>query len=85
MPDVIDFLVLKQNYDTAMQRKWKAGKGQGQPLQFRTIITTSRLFNTSLFKNIPLQTVACSQCYVPNEEFQSSEELSVCPIVSFNI
>jgi len=26
MPDVIDFLVLKQNYDVAMKRKWKAGE-----------------------------------------------------------
>ncbi|KAJ8314732.1 hypothetical protein KUTeg_006882 [Tegillarca granosa] len=25
MPDVIDFIVLKQNYDIAMKRKWKAG------------------------------------------------------------
>lgn len=26
MPDVIDFLVLKQTYDTAIQRNWKPGK-----------------------------------------------------------
>jgi hypothetical protein len=26
MPDVIDFLVLRQNYDIAMQRNWKKGK-----------------------------------------------------------
>ena len=26
MPDVIDFFVLKQNYDVAMGRKWKPGK-----------------------------------------------------------
>lgn len=25
MPDVIDFIVLKQAYDTAMRRNWKAG------------------------------------------------------------
>ena len=25
MPDVIDFLVLRQTYNTAMQRKWKPG------------------------------------------------------------
>lgn len=26
MPDVIDFLVLKQTYDTAIQRNWKPGE-----------------------------------------------------------
>ena len=26
MPDVIDFLVLRQDYDTAMRRNWKIGK-----------------------------------------------------------
>ena len=25
MPDVVDFLVLKQNYDIAMERKWATG------------------------------------------------------------
>jgi len=28
MPDVVDFLVLKQNYDIAMDRKWKPGMFQ---------------------------------------------------------
>lgn len=26
MPDVIDFLVLRQTYDTALARQWKVGK-----------------------------------------------------------
>lgn len=26
MADVVDFLVLKQNYDIAMDRKWKPGR-----------------------------------------------------------
>lgn len=29
MPDVIDFIVLKQAYDTAMRRNWKAGRQIG--------------------------------------------------------
>ena len=32
MPDVIDFLVLRQTYNTAVQRKWKVGD------RFRSII-----------------------------------------------
>ncbi|XP_052241692.1 bromodomain and WD repeat-containing protein 3-like isoform X2 [Dreissena polymorpha] len=35
MTDVVDFLVLKQNYDTAMDRKWAAG------CRFRSIIDDS--------------------------------------------
>lgn len=27
MPDVLDFFVLKQNFDTAMSRNWKEGDG----------------------------------------------------------
>ena len=35
MPDVVDFLVLKQNYDNAMSRNWKPGD------RFRSVIDDS--------------------------------------------
>ena len=71
MPDVIDFLVLRQTYNTAVQRKWKVGD------RFRSIIDNAWWCGTitsqepyqaeypdSLFQcyNVQYVCVQCSIC-----------------------
>lgn len=44
MPDVIDFLVLRQQFDDAKHRRWNIGKLCGVSRSFRLIVFTSLYF-----------------------------------------
>ncbi|XP_048458714.1 bromodomain and WD repeat-containing protein 3-like isoform X1 [Rhincodon typus] len=72
MPDVIDFLVLRQFYDEARERNWKAGD------KFRSIIDDVWWFGTALSQE-PFQPAypdSHFQCYTVRWENNEIERLS---------
>ncbi|XP_062620168.1 bromodomain and WD repeat-containing protein 3-like isoform X2 [Saccostrea cucullata] len=72
MPDVIDFIVLKQSYDTAMRRKWKAGD------RFRSMIDDAWWFGTIVSQS-PYEAIypdSMFQCFIVNWDNGETERLS---------
>ncbi|XP_078512965.1 bromodomain and WD repeat-containing protein 1 isoform X2 [Lissotriton helveticus] len=72
MPDVIDFLVLRQNYDEARQRNWQAGD------RFRSIIDDAWWFGTVLAQEPyhPDYPDSHFQCYSVRWDSKEIEKLS---------
>lgn len=72
MPDVIDFIVLKQAYDTAMRRNWKAGD------RFRSMIDDAWWFGT-IASQSPYEAIypdSMFQCFIVNWDNGETERLS---------
>ncbi|XP_062594128.1 PH-interacting protein-like [Saccostrea cucullata] len=72
MPDVIDFIVLKQSYDTAMRRKWKAGD------RFRSIIDDAWWFGTIVCQS-PYEAIypdSMFQCFIVIWDTGETDKLS---------
>nr|XP_022292305.1 bromodomain and WD repeat-containing protein 3-like isoform X1 [Crassostrea virginica] len=72
MPDVIDFIVLKQSYDTAMRRNWNAGD------RFRSMIDDAWWFGT-IASQSPYEAFypdSMFQCFMVNWDNGETERLS---------
>ncbi|XP_052086696.1 bromodomain and WD repeat-containing protein 3-like isoform X1 [Mytilus californianus] len=72
MPDVIDFLVLRQNYDIAMQRKWKTGD------RFRSMIDDAWWMG-SIKEQFPFQEEhpdSMFQCFLVHWDNGETEKIS---------
>ncbi|XP_076110194.1 uncharacterized protein LOC143078989 isoform X2 [Mytilus galloprovincialis] len=72
LPDVIDFLVLRQNYDIAMQRKWKTGD------RFRSMIHDAWWMG-SIKEQFPFQEEhpdSMFQCFLVHWDNGETEKIS---------